>query len=108
MKRPKELSAAFARTQKRPGRYGDGHGGHGLSLLVKERVGGGLAKSWSQRIRIGGRVTNLGLGKLPDRHPEQGAAEGACEQPARRAGRRSARLRGAVVPGGCGSGRQAP
>ena len=35
MKRPKQLSAAFVKTVKRPGRYGDGRGGHGLSLLVK-------------------------------------------------------------------------
>ena len=35
MKRPKTLSAAFVKTVKRPGRYGDGLGGHGLSLLVK-------------------------------------------------------------------------
>lgn len=31
-------------------RYGEGRGGYGLSLLVKERAGGGLAKSWSQRL----------------------------------------------------------
>ena len=32
---------------------------------VKERTGGGLAKSWSQRIRINGKPCNLGLGRYP-------------------------------------------
>lgn len=35
MKRPTTLSATFVRTVRQPGRYGDGRGGHGLSLLVK-------------------------------------------------------------------------
>ena len=33
--RPRRLSASFVRTVNRPGRYGDGHGGHGLSLLCE-------------------------------------------------------------------------
>ena len=65
MKRPKRLSAAFVRTVNRPGRYGEGRGGLGLSLLVKERKGGGLAKSWSQRLRINGKPSNVGLGRYP-------------------------------------------
>ena len=65
MKRPKRLSDTFVRTVKRPGRYGEGRGGLGLSLLVKERAGGGLAKSWTQRIRINGKPCNLGLGRYP-------------------------------------------
>ena len=65
MKRPKRLSDTFVRTVNRPGRYGEGRGGLGLSLLVKERAGGGLAKSWSQRIRINGKPCNLGLGRYP-------------------------------------------
>ena len=40
MKRPKMLSATFVRTVSRPGRYGDGRGGFGLSLLVKPRTTG--------------------------------------------------------------------
>ena len=60
MKRPKRLSAAFVRTVNRPGRYGEGRGGYGLSLLVKERRGGGLTKTWSQRLRISGKPSNLG------------------------------------------------
>ncbi len=63
--RPKRLSASFVRTVKQPGRYGDGHGGHGLSLLVKPRAHGGVAKSWSQRLRINGKPCNIGLGPFP-------------------------------------------
>ena len=65
MKRPKRLSDTLVRNVNSPGRYGDGRGGLGLSLLVKERAGGGLAKSWSQRIRINGKPCNLGLGRYP-------------------------------------------
>ena len=60
------LSAAFCRTVKTPGRYGDGgRGSHGLYLRVWERVNGRIGKSWGQRLRINGRVTNLGLGVYP-------------------------------------------
>ena len=45
MKRPKRLSATFVNTVNVPGRYGDGRGGHGLSLLVKPATHGGFAKS---------------------------------------------------------------
>ena len=66
MKRPKTLSASFVKTVRQPGRYGDGRGGHGLSLLVKTtNIQVRLSKTWSQRIRINGRETNLGLGVLP-------------------------------------------
>jgi len=64
-KRPKTLSAAFVRTVNQPGRYGDGRGGHGLSLLVSRRINGRLSKRWTQRVRIDGRETNLGLGVYP-------------------------------------------
>ena len=66
MRRPATLSATFVKTVRRPGRYGDGRGGHGLSLLVKPtRIEGRLSKTWSQRLRINGRETNLGLGSYP-------------------------------------------
>ena len=64
-KRPRRLSATFVRTVNLPGRYGDGHGGHGLSLLVKRTACGGLSKSWTQAIRPGGRTTSIGLGTYP-------------------------------------------
>ena len=60
------LSAAFLRTVKTPGRYGDGRGSHGLYLRVWVRKGSGrVARSWGQRISVAGRRTNLGLGGYP-------------------------------------------
>ena len=64
-KRPRRLSATFVRTVNLPGRYGDGYGGHGLSLLVKPAAHGGLSKSWAQAIRPNGRTTSIGLGAYP-------------------------------------------
>ena len=68
-RRPKRLSASFVRTVNRSGRFGDGHGGHGLSLLVKPRAHGGWAKSWSQRLRINGKTMQHRARPVPDRHP---------------------------------------
>lgn len=61
MTRPKRLSATFVRQVKDPGRYGDGWGGYGLSLLVREGASG-IRKTWAQRLRIGGKPVNIGLG----------------------------------------------
>ena len=67
MKRPARLSASFVRATQIPGRYGDGRGGFGLSLLVKDSlsVPGRRSKSWSQRLRIDGKPFNIGLGAYP-------------------------------------------
>ena len=65
MNRPRRLSASFVRTINRPGRYGDGRGGFGLSLLVKSRSAGGFSKTWSQRLILGGKPVNIGLGAWP-------------------------------------------
>ena len=65
MSRPRKLSRTFVERVTDPGRYGDGFGGFGLSLLVKPRVHGGVAKSWSQRLRIDGVNVNMGLGSFP-------------------------------------------
>ena len=65
MERPRTLSAAFVKTVKAPGRYGDGRGGHGLTLLVKESSTGRYSKSWAQRLRINGEPFNIGLGSYP-------------------------------------------
>ena len=70
MKRPNRLSATFIQKINKPGRYGDGWGGYGLSLLVveKKRYGkptGRYSKTWSQRLRINGKVASLGLGAYP-------------------------------------------
>ena len=59
------LTPGFVKKVKQTGSYGDGHGGYGLTLLVRPRADGGVRRSWSQRIRIGGRVTNIGLGSYP-------------------------------------------
>ena len=59
------LTAAFVKTINHPGRYGDGWGGHGLSLLVKVGSTGRWSKSWSQRLRIDGVPFNVGLGSYP-------------------------------------------
>ena len=48
------------------GRYSDGgRGSHGLYLLVQTASGGGVRRSWCQRLRIGDRETNIGLGGHP-------------------------------------------
>lgn len=65
MPRRKHLSASFVRAVKHPGRYGDGYGGHGLSLLVRPTKSDRLSKTWSQRIRIDGKPYNVGLGVYP-------------------------------------------
>ena len=65
MQRPRTLTAAYVRTINKPGRYGDGRGSHGLSLLVKRTANGRWSKSWSQRLRIGGRAVSIGLGSYP-------------------------------------------
>ena len=63
--RPPVLSAAFVRTVTRPGRYGDGRGGFGLSLLVKPMANGRLSKTWAVRTRVAGRPVNIGAGRYP-------------------------------------------
>ena len=65
IRRPQILSATFVRTVNVPGRYGDGRGGLGLSLLVRPASRGGFAKCWTQSVRIGGRPTSVGLGRYP-------------------------------------------
>ena len=65
MHRPKRLSASFVKTVNQPGRYGEGRGGHGLSLLVKPASAGGFSKIWCQRLRLNGKPADLGLGSYP-------------------------------------------
>ena len=62
---PKRLTATFVKTVTRPGRYGDGRGSHGLSLLVKPMKLGGHSRTWSQRLRIKGKPVSIGLGPFP-------------------------------------------
>ena len=65
MNKPTRLSANFVKTVHAPGYYGDGRGGFGLSLLVREMAAGRLSKSWTQRLRIDGQPFMLGLGTYP-------------------------------------------
>ena len=64
MERPKRLSQAFIKGVKVPGRYSDGRGSYGLSLMVKSSADGGLSKSFTQQLRRrDDRTTvNVGLG----------------------------------------------
>ena len=72
-KRPRTLFATFVLQVGRPGFYGDGRGG-GLSLLVERMAGTGrVSKSWCQRIRLGGKPRNLGLGASPPPAPRRDA-----------------------------------
>lgn len=65
MKRPYRLSSTFVQRVREPGRYGDGRGGNGLSILVKLTARGDIAKSWAQRLYFDGRARNVGLGAFP-------------------------------------------
>ncbi len=65
MKRPYRLTAAFVRSVKQTGCYGDGRGGLGLQLRVHRTAGGDVSKSWRQKLKIGGKATSVGLGSFP-------------------------------------------
>ena len=72
MERPKRLSQAFIKGVKQPGRYGDGRGSYGLSLVVRTSADGGLSKSFVQQLRRVDRSTvNLGLGSTETRTLQQ-------------------------------------
>ena len=84
--RVSRLSATFVRSIKRPGRYGDGHGSGGLSLLVRRTAAGKLAKSWAQRIHLDGSPRNLGLGSWPHVSLAEAREKCALNLAARRSG----------------------
>ena len=46
------LTHTFIKSVAKAGRYGDGYGGFGLSILVQPTKNGGLSKTWSQRLRL--------------------------------------------------------
>ena len=54
------LNVKFVRNAP-PGKHGDGLGSYGLRLVVSAKG----ARSWVQRVTIGGRVRELGLGPFP-------------------------------------------
>ena len=61
----RRLTHTFIKTVTRPGRYGDGRGGHGLSVLIKKTAAGGWSRTFSQRLRIGRKIANMGFGSFP-------------------------------------------
>ena len=75
--RPTMLSATFVRNINIPGRYGDGRGGLGLSLLVKPASRGGFSKSWSQSVRLAGKAHQHRPRPLPGGDPGDGPRAGA-------------------------------
>ena len=90
MRRPARLTSDFVKAVKKPGRYSDGPGSSGLSLLVRP-IASGLSKTWQQRFKIEGRQRSIGLGSMDGlslRSARQLAAENA------------ARLRAARQPSG--------
>ena len=59
------LTHTFVKNIGQPGRYSDGPGSFGLTLLVKTTSDGRLSKTWSHRVRIHGKLHYPGLGKWP-------------------------------------------
>ena len=82
------LCATFVRTVNVPGRYGDGYGGHGLSLLVTPRKSGGFSKTWAQAISPNGAKTSLGLGSYPVVTLAMAREKRPCQRPRHRRGPR--------------------
>ena len=65
--KPEKLTHTFIKSVAKEGRYGDGRGGLGLSLLVQKTQNGRLSKTWSQRLHIGKARQEYtpGLGSFP-------------------------------------------
>ena len=61
-KRPPRLTNTYIQSLKEPCKRGDGHGSHGLTIVVRERAGGGLRRFWRQTLTIDGKKKNIGLG----------------------------------------------
>lgn len=64
-KQTKRLTEGFIEGITEPGTHGDGRGGFGLKIRAHRTAAGHLTRSWVQQVRIGGRVTHLGLGRWP-------------------------------------------
>ena len=63
--KPPRLTTAYIKTIDRAGRWGDGRGSNGLSIIAYDNAAGGLNLSWSQRILVEGKQTTFGLGRWP-------------------------------------------
>ena len=67
LERPQQLTDHFVENVVRPGRYSDGPGGLGLTLLVRAAAtDGALYKTWAQRSTIDGKAASRGLGPYPN------------------------------------------
>ena len=76
-KKPKKLNPSFVEHIAKPGRYGDGRGGHGLSLLVKPTQElGRWSKTWAQRLQIAGEGIFSWPGLIS--HSPSGQGQGCC------------------------------
>ena len=66
-RKPEKLTHTFIKSVAKEGRYGDGRGGLGLSLLVQKTKNGRWSKTWSQRLHIGKARQEYtpGLGSWP-------------------------------------------
>ena len=73
MERPIRLTQQFIRTVTEVGRYGDGRGSYGLTLLVKPRADGGLSKTYAQQLRrpADRKAFSYGLGSTETRTLQQ-------------------------------------
>ena len=91
MKRPARLSKRFVDGVTKPGRYSDGAGAFGLSLLVRVTRAGGLSKTYQQRFKVENRHRSLGLGA---------AASMSLAQARELAAENALRLRAARRPSG--------
>ena len=100
MDRPDRLSATFVRTVTTPGRYGDGRGGHGLSLLVKPSSKSGLSKTWAQRLATADGLIQVGLGAYPAVTLEAARERAFDQARALRAGTLTAKDRAVPVKAG--------
>ena len=56
------LTSGFVRTVTTAGRFGDGRGGYGLSLLIRVTATGYLSKTYQQRLYVEGKAIMSGLG----------------------------------------------
>ena len=64
-KRSHRLTDAFIRSIKEPCKHGDGNGGHGLTIVARDRASGGLRLFWRQAFTIDGKKRSTGLGRYP-------------------------------------------
>ena len=65
MRRPRQLSDIFVKKVGTAGIYTDGRIGRGLALRVRVGKKKWVAKSWIQRVKLGGKWTWRGLGSYP-------------------------------------------